>query len=258
MSFSADWLTLRRSADDRARSATLTMALARALAGRQTLRVLDLGCGTGANMAALAPHLPGRQTWVLADSDPSLLARISTIEGAELDKRHVDIRTDLETLFDPAPDLVTASAFFDLCGAGVADEIVRRTADAGAVFHAVLTYDGREHWGVEAGLQTRVHKLFLRDQRRDKGLGPALGPDAPDHLRQNLRARGYGVGLDASDWQLRRPRDAALIEALAHGHANVVQAEPDGLADTWIAAARETAAVMIGHRDLLAVPGARI
>ena len=97
MSFSADWLSLRRDADLRARDPALAPRLASDLAAQQRpIRVLDLGAGTGANLAALAPALPGRQSWVLVDNDPQLLARVTAPEGVTVETRIADIATDLD------------------------------------------------------------------------------------------------------------------------------------------------------------------
>ncbi len=97
--FSADWLALREPADIRARSPRLVRSLLARLAAftqapdaepalppsRQTLRILDLGCGTGANIRYLAPRLglvPGagpwdRQDWICVDRDRKLLADLT-------------------------------------------------------------------------------------------------------------------------------------------------------------------------------------
>ncbi len=71
--FSAEWLALREPADHRARNRDLLGALARRFAGRDTLSVVDLGCGAGSNLRALAPALPRRQRWRLVDHDAALL-----------------------------------------------------------------------------------------------------------------------------------------------------------------------------------------
>jgi len=86
--FSADWLALREPADSRARSAALVRQLADRFVespnapGTTRLRVLDLGCGTGANLRYLAPRLApslgGRrwvtQDWTCVDRNLGLLA----------------------------------------------------------------------------------------------------------------------------------------------------------------------------------------
>jgi len=56
--FSADWLSLREPYDLRARSTKVLDAVAAALAPLPTLTIVDLACGTGSTLRALAPHLP--------------------------------------------------------------------------------------------------------------------------------------------------------------------------------------------------------
>jgi len=72
--FDPGWLALREPADARARDRGLAARLAAAFAGRESIRVTDLGCGTGANLRATAPLLPPRQPWTPVDHDPALLA----------------------------------------------------------------------------------------------------------------------------------------------------------------------------------------
>ncbi|WP_333831759.1 class I SAM-dependent methyltransferase [Rubrimonas sp.] len=254
--FSADWLALRAPADARARDAGLARALAawakaRAEA-RGPIRVVDLGAGTGATLAALADILPGVR-WRLVDHDPALL-RLAAARGAELGAQvetlAADLSRDLAAAFDPAPDLATASAFFDLASADWIDAFAEAAAQAGAAVHAALSYDGREAWTPPHPDDAAVHAAFLADMRRDKGLGPALGAGAAAHLAQALRARGYSVAEARSDWDLTAPRDAALIAALAEGKADAVRAS-----EGWRAARTAATRARIGHVDLLATPG---
>ena len=255
MSFSADWLALRAAADRAARDPGLEVRLAALLADRpRPLRILDLGAGTGANLAHLAPRLPGPQGWLLADHDPALLARVAAPEGVAVETRAVDLAPGLGALLDPAPDLVTASAFFDLAGAAWADALVRAVAATGAVFYTVLSYDGREHWAPPHPADAEVLAAFHADQHRDKGLGPALGPDATAHLARAFRAAGYQVETAASDWHLSAPADTPLIRALAEGAAAATRPALGPTADDWLAARGGAERVTIGHQDLLAWP----
>lgn len=252
--FSAEWLALRAGADARARDARLVARLA-AHFGDRPLRILDLGAGTGASLVALAPRLAAPQHWVLGDADATLLARTAPVAGATIERRVIDLATGLEALFEPAPDLVTASAFLDLCGAGWLDRLARCAAAAGAAVYTALSYDGREVWQPPHPLDAEVLAAFHADQRRDKGLGPALGPDAHGRLRDCLRDLGYQVAERPSDWQLAAPADAALIRALAEGSAAAVAPRLGArAAEEWRAARVAAIQVVIGHRDLLALP----
>jgi SAM-dependent methyltransferase len=259
--FSADWLALRAAADAdaRARDKGLAARLGGYFASCGEVRVLDLGAGTGANMRATAPLIAAPQHWVLADNDAALLARAEPVANITVERREADLAGDLSSLFDPAPDLVTASAFFDLCGADWIDRLVALVAGCGAAFYTVLTYDGREAWEPPHPLDADVRAAFHADQRRDKGLGPALGPDAHAYLAGRLRGLGYRVFEGTSDWVLQQPGDGALIAALAEGSADVVAGTIGGVigagrTETWRAARTGASAVTIGHRDLFAFP----
>jgi hypothetical protein len=132
--FAPEWLTLRESADHRARNAGLLAALGKHFSTRDAIIVVDLGAGLGSNLRATAPVLPARQHWVLVDHDPVLLAgacdaiaswadsvRPATagLEVMKADRsirvevRHADLAKDPDAFAAHAPDLVTAAALFD-------------------------------------------------------------------------------------------------------------------------------------------------
>ncbi len=254
MSFSADWLALRAPADAAARDAGLLAAVAGWAAGRPGLTVVDLGAGSGATLRVLYRVLPDAR-WRLIDADAALLALAATSAaalGARAETRVCDLATDLARALDPAPDLVAASAFFDLAGRAWIETFADAASAAGAAVYAALSYDGRESWLPPDAEDAAVHAAFLRDMGRDKGLGPAEGHRAAATLAGALRARGYAVTLAASDWRLRAPHDAALIAALADGHADAGAASAH-----WRAARRRATAATIGHQDLWATPPAR-
>jgi SAM-dependent methyltransferase len=253
--FSADWLALRAGADSRARDNGLAERLSAHFAGVGGVRVLDLGAGTGANLRATAPLIPAPQHWVLADNDAALLARVQPLSRVTVERRETDLAAGVSGLFDPAPDLVTCSAFIDLCGAAWLDRLAAAVLASGAALYAVLSYDGREDWRPAHPLDSAVLAAFHADQRRDKGLGPALGPDAHAHLAAKMRKLGYRVFEAASDWELAQPAHAALIAALAEGSAAAVRgAIGAGAATEWSTARIRAQSVTIGHRDLLALP----
>ena len=154
--FAPEWLALREPADARARNAEVADALAARLGARASLAVLDLGCGTGANLRATAPLLGERQRWTLADNDPALLtaARDALARWADAARnegenlvlvkggreiavrfRGIDLAADLETAFGENVDLVTSSALFDLASAA----FIKRLVGAVAARRAVST-----------------------------------------------------------------------------------------------------------------------
>ena len=254
MSFTADWLATRRAADARARNPDVASRLSAHFSGKQSCRVLDLGCGTGANLEATSVLLPREQDWTLVDNDPTLLSHLEPTATVRYRAIQADLAQDLEGLFDTPPDLVTASALFDLAGADFVDHLVQLVTGAAAVFFTVLTYDGEEDWSPSHPNDSAILSAFHTDQHADKGLGPALGPDATLYLARSLTKAGYAVHLGKSDWELHHSTDYTLIRMLADGIHTATLPALGHVADAWFAARKNTDAVRIGHMDLVAFP----
>jgi SAM-dependent methyltransferase len=257
--FDPAWLSLREPVDHRSRNA----ALLDAFAGREAIAVVDLGCGTGSNLRALAPRLQGRQRWTLVDHDPALLSAAKAGISAEVAARQIEValvQADLSTELDPVlgdgPDLVTAAALFDLVSAEFIDRVAAAVTERRAAFYTVLSYDGTERWEPPHPADAAIHGAFLRHQTRDKGFGPAAGPQAAQVLSAALRARGYAVETGDSPWRLT-PDDGGLIQALADGIEQAVGETgrvPPGALAAWREAHRRPVRSEIGHVDLFARP----
>ena len=254
MSFSADWLSARRDADRRARNPEIANLLAEYFGDQPRAKVLDLGCGTGANLAETSKLLPASQNWTMVDNDPELLSRVAPIDGIEIATRDADLAESLGDLIEPGHDLVTASALFDLAGAGFLQHLVDLVTGANAAFYTVLTYDGHETWSPHNPDDTAVLRAFHADQHTDKGLGPALGPDATQFIKSHFEAAGYSVHVAPSNWELGQPDDQRLIEMLASGIHDAVAADLGETAQYWFRDRRAASRVVIGHQDLLALP----
>lgn len=216
--FAADWLALREPADHAARSGTLFAELAAFLdadaAPGKTLNIVDLGAGAGSNLRWLAPRLGHPQDWTLVDRDADLLARaqaqaIQSPAGHPIRVHSVAADLSDSTLpwIDQA-DLVTSAAFFDLVSAEWIARLSLACAEAQAACLFVLSVDGQWAFTDEDGNRigdegdVYLQGLFNRHQRRDKGLGAALGPDAAPRLASSLAGHGLSVSTERSDWHL--------------------------------------------------------
>ena len=304
--FSASWLALREPADTGARSARLAQRLADWLAGpplaapqsRAPLGVLDLGAGTGANLRYLAPRLGRDQRWVCVDRDRHLLAGLPLqttswahaagiavsnrggglrIQAREHDWRVETLNLDLAEGAAALPitrgTLVTASALFDLVSDSWLVGLLQTCARSGSPLLAALTYDGRVEMEPPEPIDGLVVGLVNGHQRRDKGLGPALGPSACSRLVNGAPGLGFAVESAGSDWTLE-PDQPGLQEALVSGwvHAAGEQIREVPGASTeatlrrlstieqWsrarlghIAAGRSR--IRVGHLDVLLLPG---
>ena len=264
--FDADWLTLREPFDHAARSARLAQRLSERLPRRP--RLLDLGAGTGSMFRFLAPIIGRGQDWLLLDADDVLLddafgrtaawARrrnfaataedgtllVSTPHGLW---RMSVMRRDLDAAIPSGCDAVVCSALLDL----VSTAWLRRFIDGLTMpFLACLTVDGRDVWLPRHPCDPPVRTAFRRDQRHDKGLGPALGPAASSVALRMLAARGFVTASAPSDWRIARTdlrMQRALIDGRGACHGEWQQAR-------LRQALRGMLAITIGHRDILALP----
>ena len=258
--FDAAWLNLREPADHAAIDTSLRQRLIQHFGQRQTLRIVDLGCGTGSNLRALAPHLPASQTWLLVDHDANLLATATDMRltNAQITCRQFDFSDGaIAELIDGA-DLVTAAALFDLISPAIIARITDQVAAVGSAFYTTLIYDGDVTWQPEQTLDASMRIAFNRHQQSDKGFGPAAGAKAAPVLAAAFERHGYAVVTAPSPWHLDVSR-AELRRATDQGWADAARetgliAGPD--IDTWLEArlADPRAVTNVGHIDVLALP----
>jgi len=263
--FDASWLQLREPVDYRSRATGLLAPLKEWWATHGATSVLDLGAGTGSNLRWLSPRLPGRQRWTLVDHDAELLRRAGP-PGAD-----VEVRPVVGDLWDaglaevPRSDLVTASALLDLVSDPWLGSLVDACSDAGSAAYFALTYDGTIAWsGREDPIDEVVHEAVNFHQRRDKGLGPALGPTASGVAERLFTALGYETVVEPTPWTLG-PDDAALCLALVDGWAGAATEQRPSQADAILQWAmrrrgdveRGDFGLVVGHQDLLALPPKR-
>jgi SAM-dependent methyltransferase len=262
--FSAEWLALREPHDIRARNPAVLDAVAASLAGNNQIRIVDLACGTGSTLRALAPRLSAAQHWRLADNDLSLLARASEMAkptGVTINAVPIDLNRDLEAALDGPVDLVTTSALLDLVSETWLDRLVVETLARSIPLYAALSYDGRVEMSASHPLDTAMIAAVNAHQRRDKGFGPALGPSAASTAIARFESLGCGVVHGPADWVAGRADSKFQMEIFS-GWAAAVRETGDvplaGVVD-WLTFRREHAAaasssLRVGHVDFFARP----
>ena len=284
--FGLDWLRLREPHDIRARSRDLARQFGKAVrarAGNDTAGIVDLGAGSGANFRALAPLIPGDQHWRLVDHDRALLAHqaaeiaqwargqgwrvthgsnVVTISalGSRWQAHGVefDLSRDLPSLLLSAHG-VTCAALLDLVSPAWLEGLADRIAAARVPFLAASNVDGRRHWEPTHPEDAAIARAFADHQHRDKGFGPALGPDAPANLEALFRARRYRVTATAAEWRLDAA-DPVMLAILVDGTAEAAsETDSTHSSGRWRADRRASLAegmlrLGVGHVDILAEP----
>ena len=262
--FSADWLALREPHDLRARNAAVLDAVVASQAGNNAIRIVDLACGTGSTMRALAPRFSARQSWRLADNDLSLLARATASahpDGVAVTAVPLDLNRDLESALDGPIDLVTTSALLDLVSEAWLDRLAVETLSRAIPIYAALSYDGRIEISPRHSFDTVITAAVNAHQRCDKGFGPALGPMAASTAIARFASLGCTVVSGAADWVVG-PLDPEFQMEIFAGWASAARDMPDvALADTveWLTFRRDEvnsrrSSLRIGHVDFFARP----
>jgi SAM-dependent methyltransferase len=262
--FSAEWLALREPYDLAACSAPVRNAAIASIAGLDPVAIVDLGCGTGSGLRALAPLIPARQSWRLVDNDLSLLARAADTERpkrVQVTAVPVDLAHDLEAALDGAVDLVTTTALLDLVSAPWVERLAVECAARRLPFYATLSYDGRVEFTPQDADDAAVVKAFNTHQRTDKGFGPALGPKAAAEAIARFTTVGYFVDRQPADWVFG-PHDREIQLELLTGFASAARAMKSPRLDAivgWLTRRRDLvtagrAAMRVGHIDLFARP----
>jgi hypothetical protein len=246
MSFRAAWLEMREPYDRRARDAAVIGAAVAAFAGRPSVTIADLACGTGSTFRALMPHIKTRQNWRLADNDLSLLARTpqSSPPNVNIVTVPIDLNLDLEAALDGPIDLVTTSALLDLVSDEWLQRFVVETAARRLPVYAALSYDGRIEMTPGDSADREIIAAVNAHQRTDKGFG-------------------YSVAQGASDW-LFAPRDRDIQLEILSGWAAAARDTGDTpLPDVigWLSRRRELvtagrSSIRVGHVDFFARPTA--
>ena len=290
-SFTSEWLALREPVDHRSRNTKLLASVITYLKHLELtrageIRIVDLGCGSGSNLRALAPAFNDVQAWTLVDSDPALLLAAQTAllkwcddstaiqndlsasgngsltqtlvlfknkKKISVNFQCADLSKDVHLPIMATADLVTAAAFFDLTSE---DWLQKFCAALSKPLYATLSYNGEESWQPEEPSDASVLKAFHIHQTTDKGFGAAAGPSASNLLVKFLSDRAFNVAVADSPWVMDE-HDRPLIEQLALGTANAVKETvliPVETVDLWLQSKRHAGKCVIGHTDIFANP----
>ena len=266
--FSIEWLNLREISDHRARDKNLLKKVVDWLDNLKAKDrvIVDLGSGTGSTIRSLqkfTTRLPLIQ-WRLVDNDPEVLAEAIDRHSEEysIESFLVDLSETQKLPLDSV-SLITASALLDLVSENFIQELcqlVKGKNDYRPVgLYSALNYDGCIKWTPSHPLDAAILVNFNTDQRRNKGFGPALGPDATDFLKCQFHATKFQCLSANSPWLLDSA-DYLLTESLINGISEVAL-QTDGLTNSDVLSWKSfriknirTGTCFLGHTDILVLP----
>lgn len=266
--FDSNWLCLREPVDHRSRPSSLASAAGRWLSRRaarraEAPRIVDIGTGRGSNARYLTPFMPSGSCWTLLDQDAALLDEAGRSLDAWRHRGNVVIHPfDLAEPAGPAItgcDLITASALLDLVSSRWIEHWVSACRQTEAAVLCAVSVNGQICFhGRSDGEDHDVLRGLALDQARDKGLGTALGTQAPRMLIDTLAAHGYAITAMPSNWRLTAA-DAALSALLLTGWAQAAAGNTPGRFDAWARRRQASLAagelvLSIGHIDVLGLP----
>ena len=266
--FSIEWLNLREVADHKARDKHLLKNAVDWLNNLQAKDrvIVDLGSGTGSTIRCLqsfTTQLPSIQ-WRLVDNDPEVLAEAIDRHSNDysIESFLVDLSQTQKLPLDSV-SMITASALFDLVSENFIQELcqlVKGKNDYRPVgLYSALNYDGCIKWTPSHPLDAAILVNFNTDQRRDKGFGPALGPDASDFLQSQFNVTKFQCLSANSPWLLDSG-DYLITESLINGISEVAL-QTDGLTNSDVLSWKafrikniRTGSCFLGHTDILVLP----
>ena len=266
--FSIEWLNLREASDHKARDRHLLKTAANWLNDLKSKDkvIVDLGSGTGSTIRGLQRYttLAPSIQWRLVDNDPELLAEAVHRHSEEysIESFLVDLSATQKLPLESV-SLITASALLDLVSSNFIRDLCQLIKEKNEGrplgFYSALNYDGCIKWTPFHPLDAAILMNFNTDQRRDKGFGPALGPDATDFLKTQFHSTKFQCLSAKSPWLLGSA-DYLLTESLINGISGVA-IQTGGLTNSdiqdWKTFRIEnvrTGTCYLGHTDIVVLP----
>ncbi|BBM84035.1 class I SAM-dependent methyltransferase [Candidatus Uabimicrobium amorphum] len=195
MSFSKEWLSLRRDFDNRARNKCIEKCVAQYFT--HPIHIMDIGTGTGNNVVYYQEKFED-SSWTLVDSDADLLdvCRKNLRQNIR-EMQHGSI-LDLDNF--QGVDLITANAIFDLFSPEQFVSFAQKIHAYGVSLLATLNY--KSMYFTPQAPQDKVYiEMYNQHMTRKQNFGCAMGERCTQKITDVLLDKlCYNVHMGKSDW----------------------------------------------------------
>ena len=181
-------------------------AVAAALAALPALTIVNLACGTGSTLRALAPHLPALQNWKLVDNDLDPLVRAAdAFHSRARSDNHANRSCAISKRHSIVPLIwVTSSGLLDLVSESWLERLVTDVAARRLPFYRALTSDGRITFEPSNPLDAAISRPLATITVATRNLDP-IRPGCRNTTRTiaTFEALRYFVVKAAADWVMK-------------------------------------------------------
>jgi precorrin-6B methylase 2 len=276
-----DWLAERYHFDAAARHPLIEEKFLHALPPNDTIALIDVGAGTGANCRYLMEKIPANQEWILIEQNsefseeslrslqhhglqkgyetylqngtltlkaPAKTVQIKALQGSLLE---INRMADLS-----ATNAVVANAVFDLFTAEEFETFVQKITRHQLLFYATMNYENM-HFLPTHPQDEKMICLYHEHMLRPQDMGTALGPGSVVQMIEILQQHRYAVTAGNSLWHIHSKHEK-MMRYLLNFMASAIAELPLSVEDTLLLKPwkkqKEEATVLhliIEHQDIL-------
>ena len=275
------WLDERYRFDAVARNPTIEQKFLHSLPSKDTISLVDVGAGSGANGRYLMEKIPANQQWVLIEQNPDFSK--ASLQVLQQHARHQGYTSFLEqdtlTLQTPTKtiqvnakqgslleienmtdlshtDAVVANAVFDLFTPHQFDTFVSTIARYQLIFLSTLNYENM-HFSPNTPQDEKMIALYHAHMLRPQTVGTAMGPDCIPQISEILKKYRYAVDTGSSIWNIHSKDEKMMQYLLNFMESSITELPPSPedalLLQQWVKQKEEAAdfTLTIEHQDIL-------
>lgn len=229
-----DWLAERYHFDAAARNPTIEQKFLHSLPVQDTVSLVDVGAGSGANCRYLMEKIEANQRWILIEQHPDfskaslrILQQYARHQEYETFLQHglliikmptkiVQVKAQCGSLLEidrlvnlSDTDAVVANAVFDLFTNTQFDAFISTIARYQLIFLSTLNYENM-CFSPNTPQDEKIVGLYHTHMLRPQTVGMAMGPACVPQMMETLQKQRYTVSAGNSVWQIHSKHEKMM------------------------------------------------